>query len=85
MNTAARLLLATLTAAGIAVLTGCASANHPELRPYTAEETRQLQLEAIQRQGLSLDEYELRKRVILRADTPQAVTETRDIEPGIKG
>jgi len=50
MNTTARLLLTALTATGIAVLSGCAS--HPELRAYTAEETRQLQLEAIQRQAL---------------------------------
>ncbi|MNG74916.1 hypothetical protein D3C81_300530 [compost metagenome] len=73
MNTPARLLLAALTALGIAVISGCAS--HPELRPYTAEETRQLQLESLQRQGLSLDEYEQRKRVILRAGNPQVITE----------
>ncbi|MFJ4348959.1 hypothetical protein [Pseudomonas sp. NPDC089401] len=84
MNTPARLLLAALTATAISVLTGCA-ANHPELRGYTAEETRHLQLEAIQRQGLSLDEYELRKRVILRAAEPQVVTEVAEPRPAIKG
>ncbi|MFK0310847.1 hypothetical protein ACIQUF_06325 [Pseudomonas sp. NPDC090233] len=83
MNTTARLLLAALTATALAVLSGCAS--HPELRPYTAEETRQLQLESIQRQALSLDEYELRKRVILRAASPQVVTEVVEAQPGIKG
>ncbi|BDM23404.1 MULTISPECIES: hypothetical protein [Pseudomonas] len=83
MNTTARLLLAALTASAIAVLTGCAS--HPELRPYTAEETRQLQLESIQRQGLSLDEYELRKRVIERSASQQVVSETAEAQPAIKG
>jgi len=83
MNTTARLLLAALTATGIAVLSGCTS--HPELRPYTAEENRQLQLEASQRQALSLDEYELRKRVILRAASPQVVTEVVETQPGFSG
>lgn len=83
MNTTARLLLAALTASAIAVLAGCAS--HPELRPYTAEETRQLQLESIQRQGLSLDEYELRKRVIERAASQQVVSEAAEAQPAIKG
>lgn len=83
MNTTARLLLAALTASAIAVLAGCAS--HPELRPHTAEETRQLQLESIQRQGLSLDEYELRKRVIERAASQQVVSETAEVQPAIKG
>jgi uncharacterized lipoprotein YmbA len=84
MNTTARLLLAALTATAIAVLTGCAT-GHPELRPYTAEETRQLQLESIQRQGLSLDEYELRKRVIERSASSQVITEVAEAQPGIKG
>ncbi|MFJ4158121.1 hypothetical protein ACIPZF_25425 [Pseudomonas sp. NPDC089752] len=83
MHTTARLLLAALTVTVLAVLSGCAS--HPELRPYTAEETRQLQLESIQRQALSLDEYELRKRVILRAASPQVVTEVVEAQPGVKG
>lgn len=83
MNTTARLLLAALTATVIAVLTGCAS--HPELRPYTAEETRQLQLESIQRLSLSLDEYELRKRVIERSTRQQVITETGEAQPAIKG
>ena len=83
MNTTARLLLAALTATVIAVLTG--SASHPELRPYTAEETRQLQLESIQRLSLSLDEYELRKRVIERSTRQQVITETGEAQPAIKG
>ncbi|MFZ5933718.1 hypothetical protein ACOKS3_02600 [Pseudomonas sp. HS6-2] len=83
MNTTARLLLAALSATAITVLTGCAS--HPELRPYTAEETRQLQLESIQRQSLSLDEYELRKRVIERSTSQQAVTDVAEAQPAIKG
>ncbi|MBI6941805.1 hypothetical protein JET76_10680 [Pseudomonas putida] len=83
MNNLARLLFAALTAVGIAVLSGCAS--HPELRPYTGAETRQLQLEALQRQGLSLDEYERHKRIIQRAADPQVLTERAAPGPSIKG
>ncbi|MDH0649505.1 hypothetical protein N5D48_21060 [Pseudomonas sp. GD03858] len=73
MNTTSRLLFAALTALAIAVLSGCA--NHPELRPYSAAETRQLQLEALQRQGLSQAEYERRKLAVLRAGQDQVVTD----------
>lgn len=83
MNTLARQLSATLVASVIAVISGCAS--HPELRPYTAEETRQLQLEALQRRGLSLDNYEQQRRVILRAGNLPVVTEAADAEPSTKG
>ncbi|MEW9678810.1 hypothetical protein [Pseudomonas sp. TE50-2] len=80
MNTTARLLLAALA---IAVLSGCAS--HPELRPYSAEETRQLQLEALQRQGLSQEEYERRKLAVVRADQQQAVTDAARAKTAISG
>ncbi|WP_341783173.1 MULTISPECIES: hypothetical protein [Pseudomonas] len=83
MNTLARQLSATLIAFAIAVISGCAS--HPELRPYTAEETRQLQLEALQRRGLSLDNYEQQRRVILRAGNLPVVTEAADAERSTKG
>ncbi|HDS0929853.1 hypothetical protein ACF8GG_27430 [Pseudomonas sp. yb_1] len=83
MNALARQLAATLVVFAIAVISGCAS--HPELRPYTAEETRQLQLEALQRRGLSLDNYEQQRRVILRAGKLPVVTETTDNEPSTKG
>lgn len=83
MNTLARQLSATLVVFAIAVISGCAS--HPELRPYTAEETRQLQLEALHRRGLSLDNYEQQRRVILRADKLPVVTETADAERSTKG
>lgn len=83
MNTLARQLSATLAIFAIAVISGCAS--HPELRPYTAEETRQLQLEALQRRGLSLDNYEQQRRVILRAGNLPVVTEAADAEPSTKG
>ncbi|ANC82149.1 hypothetical protein [Pseudomonas putida] len=83
MNTLARQLSATLAVFAIAVISGCAS--HPELRPYTAEETRQLQLEALQRRGLSLDNYEQQRRVILRAGNLPVVTETADAERSTKG
>ncbi len=49
----------------VAVVSGCASANHPELRPYTAEETRELALEDLSRRGLSYDEYQARKAELL--------------------
>ncbi|MFG0821016.1 hypothetical protein ACN99C_11085 [Pseudomonas alloputida] len=83
MNTLARQLSATLVVFAIAVISGCAS--HPELRPYTAEETRQLQLEALQRRGLSLDNYEQQRRVILRAGNLPVVTEAADAEASTKG
>lgn len=80
MNTTARHLLAALA---IAVLSGCAS--HPEQRSYTAEETRQLQLEALQRQGLSLEEYEQRKLAVSRAGRPQVVTDAARARTAISG
>ncbi|MCU7649953.1 hypothetical protein [Pseudomonas piscis] len=43
------------------VLAGCASPGAPELRPYTAEETRELALEALSRRGLSFEEYQQKK------------------------
>lgn len=80
MNTTARHLLAALAIAG---LSGCAS--HPEQRPYTAEETRQLQLETLQRQGLSLEEYEQRKLAVPRAGRPQVVTDAARARTAISG
>ena len=47
------------------VLAGCASHPAPELRPYTAEEQRELALEALNRRGLSFDEYQLKKAELL--------------------
>ena len=45
------------------VLTGCATEGHSmlELRPYTALELRQKALEDLSRQGLSFDEYQLKR------------------------
>ncbi|MCM8912820.1 hypothetical protein LJD21_11550 [Pseudomonas inefficax] len=83
MNTLARLLSATLAAIAIAIISGCAS--HPELRPYTAEETLQLQLESLQRRGLSLDDYEQQRRVIQRAGNLPVVTEAADADRSTKG
>lgn len=56
--------LAVLLLSAIAVLSGCASSS-PELRPYTAEETRELALEALNRRGLSFDEYHAKKAELL--------------------
>ncbi|WP_433769700.1 hypothetical protein [Pseudomonas putida] len=49
----------------LSVLAGCASHVSPELRPYTAEETRELALEALNRRGLSFDEYHAKKAELL--------------------
>jgi len=52
------LLLAT------AVLAGCATHPSPELRPYSAEESKQLALEALSRRGLSFDEYQQQRAAL---------------------
>lgn len=83
MNATARLLLAALAALGIAALSGCAS--HPEQRPYTAEETRQLQLEALQRRGLSQQEYEHQRAAILRADQVEVAGDGLRQAPALRG
>lgn len=83
MNTLARLLSTSVAVFAIVIASGCAS--HPELRPYTAEETRQLQLEALQRRGLSLDNYEQQRRVIQRAGNLPVVTEAADADRSTKG
>ncbi|NBF06674.1 hypothetical protein GV819_30855 [Pseudomonas sp. Fl5BN2] len=51
------------------VLAGCASPGAPELRPYTAQETRELALEALSRRGLSFDEYQQKKAELLGRPT----------------
>ncbi|MBC3387768.1 hypothetical protein HU715_014220 [Pseudomonas sp. SWRI12] len=58
-RTLAVLLLLTATLLG-----GCASSS-PELRPYTADETRELALEALNRRGLSFEEYHAKKAELL--------------------
>ncbi|MEN5037190.1 hypothetical protein [Pseudomonas sp. TWI929] len=83
MNTLTRLLSATLAVLAVAIVSGCAS--HPELRPYSADETRQLQLEALQRRGLSLDDYEQQRRVIQRAGNLPVVTEAANADRSSKG
>jgi acyl-[acyl carrier protein]--UDP-N-acetylglucosamine O-acyltransferase len=59
-----RLLTVSLMLA-VSVLAGCASHVSPELRPYTAEESRELALEALNRSGLSFDEYHAKKAHLL--------------------
>ncbi|MGC5701005.1 hypothetical protein J4P02_12465 [Pseudomonas sp. NFXW11] len=54
----------------MAVLAGCASPGAPELRPYSAEETRELALEALSRRGLSFDEYQQKKAQLLGLPAP---------------
>ena len=43
------------------VLAGCATHPAPELRPYSAEESKELAMEALNRRGLSFDEYQQKK------------------------
>ncbi|MCU0071685.1 hypothetical protein N8H71_08790 [Pseudomonas koreensis] len=59
-----RLLTVSLMLA-VSVLAGCASHVSPELRPYTAEETRELALETLNRRGLSFEEYHAKKAELL--------------------
>ena len=58
-------LIATFLLLAISVLAGCASHVSPELRPYTAEESRQLAMEELNRRGLSFDEYHAKKAALL--------------------
>ncbi len=59
-----RLLTVALLLA-VSVLAGCASHVSPELRPYSAEESRELSMEALNRSGLSFDEYHAKKAQLL--------------------
>jgi hypothetical protein len=43
------------------VLAGCATHSSPELRAYSAEDSKELALEALSRRGLSFDEYQQKK------------------------
>ncbi|WP_213880025.1 hypothetical protein [Pseudomonas sp. dw_358] len=87
MKATSRLLLVALIATGIATLAGCA--NHPELRPYTAAETRELALESLARQGLPYQEFQQRKAALLSASQqPQGLADAAPVAsqaPRIKG
>ncbi|MBJ9973832.1 hypothetical protein IAE35_02705 [Pseudomonas sp. S75] len=65
MNNAIRLSMSITAALVIAVLAGCASP--PQTHAPSVEDSRQLQLEALQRRGLSLQDYERQRAAILRA------------------
>lgn len=58
-------LIATLLLLAASVLAGCAGHVSPELRPYTAEESKELALEDLNRRGLSFDEYHAKKAQLL--------------------
>ena len=60
-----KLPVATFLLLAASVLAGCASHVSPELRPYTAEESKELALEALNRRGLSFDEYHAKKAELL--------------------
>ncbi|EIK94649.1 lipoprotein [Pseudomonas sp. M47T1] len=68
MKSAIALSIVLLTA----TLAGCA-ANHPENRPYSAEEQHELALEALSRRGLSFDEYQRERARIERSETEQVI------------
>ncbi|MFJ2536345.1 MULTISPECIES: hypothetical protein [unclassified Pseudomonas] len=55
----------------VSVLAGCATHVSPEQRPYTPEETRELAMEALNRSGLSFDEYHAKKALLL-GQSPKA-------------
>ena len=59
-----RLLTVSLLLA-VSELAGCAGHVSPELRPYTDEESRELAMEALNRSGLSFDEYHAKKAELL--------------------
>ncbi|MCK1785756.1 hypothetical protein L9Z73_15735 [Pseudomonas sp. TNT11] len=52
------------------VVAGCAAHPSPELRPYTAQETRELALEALSRRGLSFEEYQQQRAALTQAQKP---------------
>jgi acyl-[acyl carrier protein]--UDP-N-acetylglucosamine O-acyltransferase len=58
-------MIATMLMLTLSVLAGCASHVSPELRPYTAEESQELALEALNRRGLSFEEYHAKKAELL--------------------
>ena len=55
----------------IATLAGCAS-NAPETRPYAAEESFQLSMESLNRQGLPVDQYVQARNKLIRAHNENA-------------
>ncbi|MGV6394406.1 hypothetical protein ACTUVN_004369 [Pseudomonas caspiana] len=57
----------------VSVVSGCSTHYAVELRPYSAEETRQLALEDLNRRGLSFDEYQIAKAKLLAEPQMQAV------------
>jgi hypothetical protein len=57
-------ILAVLLLLTATVLSGCATSS-PELRLYSADEARELALEALNRRGLSFEEYHAKKTELL--------------------
>ncbi len=64
-----------------ATLAGCA-ANHPEERPYSAEEQHELALEALSRRGLSFDEYQRERSRIERSQTQEVIGQHSPVTAG---
>jgi hypothetical protein len=71
-------LIAVAMCLSVAILSGCSTHYAVELRPYTAEETRQLALEDLNRRGLSFDEYHARKAQLLANPQMQQAREFDD-------
>lgn len=57
-------ILSVLSLLAVVLLAGCAT-SHPEERGYSAEESRQLALEALNRRGLTFEQYNVQKEQIL--------------------
>ncbi|MGY4495737.1 hypothetical protein [Pseudomonas sp. TE3610] len=66
-----------------ATLAGCA-ANHPEERPYSAEEQHELALEALSRRGLSFDEYQRERTRIERSQTQEVIGQRALATSGVR-
>jgi hypothetical protein len=59
----------------VVTLAGCSTAPGPEQRPYTAEESHELALEALNRRGLSFDDYQHQKTLLQRQQVDQDVAQ----------
>lgn len=51
-------------------LAGCATPPGPQARPFTVQESQELALEALNRRGLSFDEYQRKRAELLKPAAP---------------
>jgi outer membrane lipoprotein SlyB len=67
-----------------AALAGCAT-DGPETRPYTPEERFQLSMEALNRQGLSYDQYVQARAKLIRGQDANAAGIAQGLRPALPG